>query len=105
MQDPIDVKAGDDPDYSEGAEAERLADPDTTLEGDAFVQADDAEPEELTLTPVDVFAVDVQFAQDRAYGPSPMFDTYDEARAVGVDLLKNHADARSFSVRKSTILR
>lgn len=85
----------------------QVADPDTTLEGVPFVHdhtnADGTEWAPLGV--VDVFVVDVEFAQDRAYGPSPTFDTYDEARAVGVDLLKNHADARSFSVRKSTILR
>lgn len=85
----------------------KSADPDTTLEGVPFVH-DHTNADGTEWTPLgvrDVFVIDVQFAQDRAYGPSPTFDTYDEARAVGVDLLKNHADARSFSVRKSTILR
>lgn len=134
MQDPIDVKSGGAPDNefvrTEGAAPSdyiteldddlitrdvvtmtraqwAIADLEPRLEGVPFIHDHTNEDgtEWAPLGVVDVFAVDVEFAQDRAYGPSPTFDTYDEARAVGVDLLKNHADARSFSVRKSTILR
>lgn len=104
------------PDASSGARLEggalplpsKKADPDTTLDGEPFVQGDSAifpivVTEHIESPVLDVFAVVATYDHVVETATAPEYPSYDEARAAGIEMLAVNANVVHFKIDKRTV--
>lgn len=115
---PLLIGDGNDPTphASSGARLERgalplpskKADPDTTLDGEPFVQGDSAifpivVTEHIESPVVDVFAVVAAYDHVVENATATEYPSYDEARAAGIEMLAVNANVVNFKIDKRTV--